>query len=442
MDLLNDYAFTAAAFIFVLGILIFIHELGHHLMAKLLGIRVEAFSLGFGPRLFGFRMGETDYRVSLLPLGGFVKMAGENVVDDLTGAPYEFLSKPRWQRFLVAIAGPAMNLGLAVALMTGLYLVGIEVPRYLSQPPVIGYVAPESAAQQAGLQKGDQILSIDGVETTTWEKTNLQILTNGGKLVPVVYRRDGQRQEELIEIRAVGPSQQGALGIAPALDFKIDQVSEDSPAERAGLRPGDEVVMAELDGQTAQGFYAIQYLVSRQEAGTPIDFTIVRDGQTITKTIAPVPDKNDPERIVIGAAPFVPFETRQYSLAGSVQEAVRRNVEVAGLLFKILGQIVTGDTSIRTLSGPLEIANFSGIAARQGASTLINFMAFISLQLGILNLLPIPILDGGVILLLAIEGLRGRDLSVQVKERILQAGFLFLVLLMSFVIINDITKQF
>ncbi|HSR50900.1 MAG TPA: RIP metalloprotease RseP [Acidobacteriota bacterium] len=441
MELLNDWAFTAAAFIFVLGVLIFIHELGHHLMAKALGIRVEAFSLGFGPRLFGFRMGETDYRVSLLPLGGYVKMAGENVVDELTGAPYEFLSKPRWQRFLVAIAGPAMNIGLAVVLMTGLYLVGINVPEYLSQPAQIGFVAPDSAAEQAGLQKGDVILSVDGVQTPTWERANLQVITNGGKLVPIRYRRDGQVNEELVEIQAVGPSEQGTLGIAPHLDFKVSEVSPGSPADEAGLQSGDEIVQARVGGVTADNFSAIQYMISNQEAGTPIDFTVQRDGQSLEMTIAPYADPEEPRRVVIGAKPVVPTELRQYSLAGSAQEAVRRNVEVAGLLFKILGQIVTGDTSLRTLSGPLEIANFSSMAAREGPSTLINFMAFISLQLGILNLLPIPILDGGVILLLAIEGLRGRDLSVEVKERILQAGFLFLVLLMGFVIINDITKQ-
>ncbi len=421
--------------------MIFIHELGHHLVAKWFGIRVETFSLGFGPRLFGFQMGGTDYRVSLLPLGGFVKMAGEHVTEELTGAPDEFLSRPRWQRFLVAVAGPVMNVGLAIVLLAGHYMVGVRTSAHLDQPPEIGYVAPDSPAARAGIQKGDVILSIDGEPTPTWQDAEIQIAINAdNKGVDMTLERDGLTIDKLvdIEVRSRG---QGFIGVASYLPFVAREVEEGQPAFRAGLQAGDELVEARIGDQVAAGYYEIRQMILDHE-GQDLQFKVRRGEQALDMTIAPQPDQIQDGQVIvrIGVILEIPSITQQYQLVEAFQRSVQQNVRLTLLLFDILGRIISGETPVSQLSGPIEIARFSGAAASQGFTVLIGFMAFISLQLGILNLMPIPVLDGGTIAMLGIEGLMGRDLSLKAKERILQAGLFFLVLLMGFVILNDISK--
>ncbi len=200
MEILDTVGWSLIWVVVVLGVMIFVHELGHYLMAKLLGIRVEVFSLGFGPRLVGFQKGDTDYRISGVPLGGYVKMRGENWDEDLTGSEDEFLSRPKTHRLAVAVAGPFMNIAMAVVLLAGIYMAGIQVPVYLSQPPIIGYVAEKSPADDAGLRQGDRILSVGGTQTPDWESEQLAVATDPGQTVPIEILREGKTFERLVHI--------------------------------------------------------------------------------------------------------------------------------------------------------------------------------------------------------------------------------------------------
>lgn len=436
MELLNSIGLTIIAFVFVLGVMIFVHELGHYLMAKYLGIRVEVFSLGFGPRLFGFRRGPTDYRVSAIPLGGFVKMAGENYDEALTGEPDEFLSRPKLQRFWVAVAGPLMNLGLAVVLLSVNYMVGIQVPAYLYKPAVIGKIEAGSPAAQAGLKLGDKIVAINGKETPTWQSMDFEIGTNPNVALNLAIEREGKRLETKVVTSTTRRMEVGTIGVGPFIPYLISQVTPGSPAEQAGLQPGDRIIQVKSRDQVAFWFYDIPELISSRK-GEPLDFQVERNSQVFSKTIVPI-DMEGKVRIGIEVEPSF---TEKYSFFKAVAKSARQNYEMTLLTFNIVGKIITGRTSLRSMSGPIEIARFSGEAASLGILHLMRLMALISLQLGIFNLLPIPILDGGVIALLALEGLIRRDLSLAAKERIAQIGFIFLIVLMGIVLFNDLSKN-
>jgi regulator of sigma E protease len=421
--------------------MIFVHELGHHLMAKFLGIRVDVFSLGFGPRLFGYRKGDTDYRVSLLPLGGYVRMAGEHYDDDLSGSPEEFLSRPKSHRFAVALAGPVMNIFLAVVLLAANFMVGIRVPAYLSEPAIIGFVAEDSAAEQVGLMVGDRVLSVDGTETSSWEGVQLQIATNPGQTVVLEILRDGETFERVITVEESDSSGIGFIGILPSVENVVTQVDPEGPAGSSDIDAGDRILSVVSPQETADELAAILDLIARSE-GQTLTFTLRRDQDVIQRTVTPVM-MQEKARIGVSIGQFPIQETRleRYGAIESFQRSLERNLQLTSLTLSIVGKLITGQTSLKMMSGPIEIARFSGEAASQGAPALVGFMALISLQLGIFNLFPIPILDGGVIALLLVESLMGRDLSLRTKERIFQVGFIFLILLMSVVILNDISKN-
>jgi regulator of sigma E protease len=438
LEIIGTVGLSIAAFILVLGIMIFIHELGHYLVAKYLGIRVDVFSLGFGPRLFGFRRGETDYRVSVLPLGGYVKMAGEHYEESLTGSKDEFLSRPKSHRFAVAVAGPLMNIGLAIFLIWVMFMIGMEVPSYARQPAVIGKIEQGSPAEAANLRLKDVILSIDGRETPTWRDVELAIAKNPNQPVTLEVEREGRPFSRTITTgvdRETGEI--GVIGIAPFIPYVINRIEPGSPAAEAGLQPGDEIVQVSNAERTAVGFFDIPELIS-QNQGQPLNFEIRRDGEVFHTSIVPVQMN---EHVRIGIEIRSPTHVEQYGPIRALFQSVEHNYRITVLTFEVIGRIVTGRTSMRAMTGPIGIARYSGVAASQGILTLLAFMALISLNLGIFNLLPIPILDGGVIALLAIEAIAGRDLSLRVKERILQIGFLFLILLMGIVIFNDITRH-
>ena len=440
MDLISSVGTSLIAFVFVLGVMIFVHELGHYAVAKFLGIRVEVFSLGFGPRILGFTRGDTDYRVSLLPLGGYVKMAGETYDEELTGSEAEFLSRPKLHRFAVAVAGPVMNIFLAWLLLAVNYTVGVEVAAYRGQPAVIGVVAPDSPAERAGIQLNDRIVSIDGEPTPAWAQVETAIITSPNQTLRLALEReDGSLVEKEVTTTIQGTSELGTIGAGPSFPWSIEGVAPTSPAATADLREGDAILYVDFDGERANGFYEIPSFVEARE-GKPLVFTIRRQGQILEKTIAPV-RMGDGVRIGIKGKQFLKLSIERYGPLEAVVKSFERNVQITALTFYIVGKIVTGRASLKTMSGPIEIARYSGAAASSGLIHLMGFMALISLQLGIFNLFPIPILDGGVIALLAIEGLIGRDISLPVKERIFQVGFIFLVLLMGVVIFNDISKN-
>jgi regulator of sigma E protease len=436
LALINSIGLSIVAFLFVLGVMIFVHELGHHIAAKLLGIRVDVFSLGFGRRLIGFKRGDTDYRISLLPLGGYVKMAGENYDEELTGDPGEFMAHSKTHRFLVAIAGPAMNIILALLLVTANLMVGMPVAKYLRQPAVIGSVEEGSVAEQAGLQPLDTIVAIDGDPIPTWQDLEIGISLSPNQDLVLEVERQGQVLTRNITPALSEGFETGTIGVGPFVPFIITEVESDSPASEAGLRPGDEIVKVTMGNEATVGFHENARVINASE-GSPLRFEVLRDNQVFETTFAAVEME---DRWRIGAA-VENMQLEQYGFLQALEKSFERNLRLTLLTFEVVGRIFTGRTSLRAMSGPIEIARFSGMAMAMGLLQLLNFMALVSLQLGIFNLMPIPILDGGVITLLAIEGLIRRDLSMRVKERIFQVGFVFLILLMGIVIFNDLAKN-
>ncbi len=437
MEIVNDIGRSILAFIFVLGVMIFVHELGHYLMAKLLGIRVDVFSLGFGPRLFGFSRGGTDYRVSILPLGGYVKMAGENYEEELSGSPEEFLSRPKSHRFAVAVAGPLMNILLALVLTWAHFWSGVEVDAFVKQAAVIGKIQPGSPAEKAGLKLQDRIVAVDGESTPTWSELQLAVAKKPNQTVDIAVVRGGQTIHQKVSTSVNKEVGLGTIGVYPAIPYVVESVEPGKPAAKAGLKSGDRIIQVKSKDRTAQDAYDIPPLIASAQ-GKPLQFKVERAGQVFEKEIAPVQIDG---QVRIGISLYRPTQIEKFGVFESVSQSIQHNYQVTLLTFDILGRILTGRASLRTMSGPIEIARFSGLAAKEGAFALLRLMALISLQLGIFNLLPIPILDGGVIALLAIEGVMRRDLSMRVKERIFQIGFIFLIVLMGIIIINDISKH-
>ncbi len=437
MEIVNDIGRSILAFIFVLGVMIFVHELGHYLMAKLLGIRVDVFSLGFGPRLFGFSRGGTDYRVSILPLGGYVKMAGENYEDELSGSPEEFLSRPKLHRFAVAVAGPLMNILLALVLTWAHFWSGVEVDAFVKQAAIIGKIQPGSPAEKSGLKLQDRIVAVDGDPTPTWSELQLAVAKKPNQTVDVTVVRGGQTIHQKISTSVNKELGLGTIGAYPAIPYVVESVEPGTPAAKAGLKSGDRIITVRSKDRTAQDAYDIPPLIASAQ-GKPLQFKVERGSQVFEKEIAPVQIDG---QVRIGISLYRPTQIEKFGVFESLRQSVQHNYQVTLLTFDILGRILTGRASLRTMSGPIEIARFSGLAAKEGAFALLKLMALISLQLGIFNLLPIPILDGGVIALLAIEGVMRRDLSMRVKERIFQIGFIFLIVLMGIIIINDISKH-
>ena len=426
---------TIVAFLFVLGVLIFVHELGHFLAARRLGVRVVTFSLGFGPKLLKIRRGDTEYCVSAVPLGGYVKMAGENPDDPRTGRPDEFLSRTKWERFQILIMGPAMNVLLAIVVMAVVLAQGAEVPIYQDQPPVVGSVTPGSTAAAAGIEPGDRILSVGGEAVDTWEDLFIAVGTRAGRAASVTLLRDGQTRA----VSVTPPSEtrfevDDIIGMLPNTSAIVSSVIAGEPAESAGLKAGD-VVLA-VNGEPMVTRSQLIAAISRN-GGREIDLTIKRGDQQLHIRVTP---EQRGDRGMLGVYVTEPTRRLDPSALEAIQMSVERNIEFSGLIFRTLGGLFVGTTSPRQLMGPVAIAQLSGESAEAGWIALFTLMASISLNLGLLNLLPIPVLDGGHILIMAVEGIARRDFSMAVKEKMLLAGFVVLMVLMVTVIYNDLTR--
>ena len=424
----------------LIGIMILVHELGHFMAARYFDVRVEAFSFGFGPRLFGFRKGETDYRVSAILFGGYVKMAGEQPGDEGMDDPRGFLAKPRWQRLIIAAAGPFMNIVLAVGLLTGLYMVKYQKISSADLKPLVGHVMPDSPAGKAGVRDGDLIVKFDEKVNPTWEDIDLKEVASAYQPIPVTVLRNGQRIDTTVTPTLDERSGVGYAGWSSRGDIQLGTISSGLPASQAGLKKGDLIKKA--NGQEIHSTIRFHEII-RNSGGKPVVLELMRAGKPMTIEVHPVFTKLDgPERWVIGAYVEQRFklETTRLPLQDALRESVRQNVKGASLIYSFLTGIIERRMSARNLDGPIRIAQLSGEAAREGPAAFIMLMSMVSLNLAIFNLLPIPILDGGVIMLLLIEMLMRRDMSLGVKEAVFKLGFVFIMVLVAFVIYNDISK--
>jgi regulator of sigma E protease len=412
-------------FLVLIGVMILLHELGHYLVGRFFDVKIDAFSIGFGPRLFGFRRGETDFKVCLIPFGGYVKFAGEQPGDEQASDPRALPSKPRWQRLCITFAGPATNIILAVALLTGLYMV--QYPKIPMPPsPIVGYVAPDAAAARAGIREGDKVVEIDGVMDPTWETVAVREIASAKRPMDVWVVRDGQRLN--FSVTPVYDDKQH-IGYAGWMQATAVQVGgyccNIDVAQQAGLKKGDTFVS--VGGQPIRS--SMRLLEALADAkGAPVDLAYAREGKEYHTTVAPVWDQTA-KAWRIGAALESPVESW------------RQNVQSTKLIYQFLQGIIERRMSAKSLEGPIRIAQLSGQAAREGAVVYIGLMAAVSLNLAIFNLLPIPILDGGVMLMLLIEMLLRRDLSLRIKEAIVRVGFVFLMMVVVFVLYNDIAKM-
>jgi regulator of sigma E protease len=426
---------NAFAFVVVLGVMIFFHEFGHFITAKGFGMRVFIFSFGFGRRLFGFKWGDTDCRVSLIPLGGYVKLEGEpddRLSEDTSarGDGRDFTSRPRWQRFIVYVAGPVMNGVLTVGVLSFLYMAGFQVDAALYDRPVVGVVEPGSPAESVGLQPGDEILSVDGQPVSSWEEAHYAILVRPGTDVRLRFGRQGEVQEATVRTGTTSVDKVGTLGVHPLV--RIGAVAEKSPAEEAGLRPDDAIVG--IDGKPVRSFGDIPPLVVAG-AGRALALQVYRGGRMLEIPVTPR-DKGAGPQVGIGPKTVV----KKFGPVRAVREAFAWTVSMTRQTFDVLGRLVTGRISPKTMMGPLGIAQASGDAARGGLAPLAYLVAVISLQVGILNLLPLPPLDGGHLAILAGEGVARRDFSEQVKVWIMNAGAMVLFLLIGLVLYSDLSK--
>lgn len=423
------------SFAFVLGVLIFVHELGHFMMARRIGVRVLTFSLGFGPKLLSVRRGDTEYCLSAIPLGGYVKMAGESPDEARSGAADEFMSKTKWQRFQVLVMGPVMNLALALVVMAVVLYQGAQVPAFEQEPVVVGSLAEQSVARAAGVQPGDRIVSVDGQTVGTWEQFQMAVVGKAKRQVSFAIDRGGRPVEVSMVPSAQGKYEFGDVGILPVMHPQIVAVTHDSAAAESGLQSGDVVLGAA--GEAGVSRERLVEIIKAHE-GQAMVLDIRRGGSPVQLTVTP---RKVGGTVIIGAQ-LSAWEQRTIDPGPfeAVKMSAVQNWTWSKMIVQTLAGLFTHSTSVKQLMGPVAIADLSGTAASQGWVSLFGLMAMISLNLGLLNLMPIPVLDGGHIAILAMEGVSRRDFSIKVKEKMLLAGFVLLLALMVTVIYNDLTR--
>ena len=446
------------AFIVVLGVLIFFHELGHFIVARLFGVGVEKFSLGFGPRLVGRKVGITDYRISAIPLGGYVKMVGEepDAKIDPADIPLSFTHKSVGKRMLIVAAGPVFNIILAILIFFAFFsITGIEDIK-----PVIRSVEKNSVGDQAGLRDNDRIVRIDNQKVDSWYEINQIVAASEGKTLNFEVIRNQE-----VYITDITPKlKQGKdifndetsffdIGISGYATLKaiIGGVSDGFPVDLAGLKKDDRIVS--INDTPIEDWMEMQTIISSSK-GKKLSIGIDRNGDNLTVEIIPklITEKNllgeKVERFIIGisAPPFtVPEEDQMIKRLNpikAVKESVGRTYFIAVLTVKGVAKMIDGSIPKDNLGGPIMIAQLAGEQAKRGIDQLIQFIAFISINLAMINLLPIPVLDGGHLLFFGLEAVRGKPVNIRVREIAQQAGMFVLIMLMIFVFYNDITRLF
>jgi len=420
----------------VLGIIVLVHELGHYIAARLVGVRVETFSFGFGKRLFGKKIGDTDVRVSLIPLGGYVKMAGEEDYENRDPKPDEFVGKNRAQKILILFMGPFMNFLLAFIILTIINISGVEIEKYRSEAPVIGYVRAESPAEEAGIQKGDLILSVAGKTIKDWQDLDLTIGSNPNEDLPVVYQRNGEKKETSMRVGVLAQDNMNPAGLYWGFQTVIQSLDSGKPAEKAGMKSGD-IVLA-ING-TDVTFFDIKDIIASSE-DKPLLFKLQRGEEIVELSV--VPEKVGEElKIGVGMLAYAPSFKTNLGFISGVKRGASEMVRMTSLTIMAFKKLFTGKINPKHLSGPIDIAKVSQQAMESGPSSFFILIAFLSLHIGLINLFPIPVLDGGHLMIYSIESIIRRDFSPRVKVALMNLGLFFIVILMAFAILNDIAKN-
>ncbi len=436
---------TILGIVLVLGLMILVHELGHFIVARVFGVRVDVFSIGFGPRLFGWKRGATDYRVSALPFGGYVRMAGQDLseVDSAdvapTGAPDELMSKPRWQRALISVAGPTVNLIMPLLLLSGFFWIkGLPYPSYLDKPPVIAVMKANDPLAKAGVAVGDRITAVNGIATPTWEKLEEAF----GELRPessyrVTVEHPGTTRE--VEVSGKELIQADAPGHYPLVVPVVTQPIRGMGAQRAGMKRGDLIVS--VNGAKITSWMEFKDMIL-SSSGSPLVTVVQRNGQLVTLKLEPqaIVGEDGKSNFRLGVGAEESWSYKKMTLNTAVENASVSTWYGLKQMLGMVGRLFSGRQSVKLLLGPVGIIDQAGQAVQEGSYAVVNLMAIISLNLGVLNLLPIPILDGGNILLLALEGIRRRDFSLAFKERFVQVGLVFLLVLFGYVMYNDVAR--
>ncbi len=430
---------TFVSFIVVLGILIFIHELGHFSVAKLSGVGVEKFSLGFGPKLLGVRYGETEYRLSVLPLGGYVKMVGESPGEDVTDKERSrsFQDKSVFVRSLIVVAGPVMNLVLASMLFPLIYMIGVQAPAFLEQRVKVGFVAPESPAYSVGIRRGDEIQAVNGKRIENWEEYLSAVALYPEKDIDMSVSRANFVFHATLKPAPEITERAGYSGLYPEMEPVIGEVSQGYPAKEAGIQGGDRIIS--IDKRPIRHWAELEDIIHKN--GGKKVFVIERNGENLTLEVAPKYNE-ELKMYLVGITRQESYVHRSYGFFESVEKGASTSVAMTGQLFLVIKGLVTGEYSLKALGGPIMIAKVAGKAAKTGATELLSLVAFLSLQLGIINLFPIPVLDGGHLLFFCIESVKGSPLSERFLSVAQQVGMVFLIALMALVTYNDLFRIF
>lgn len=437
---------TLFAGIVMLGILVFVHELGHFAVAKMAGVKVLKFSLGFGPRLYSRQWGETEYMICAIPLGGYVQMLGEGSGEagengELTEAEKarSFADKPVLQRTAIVAAGPVMNLVLPFLILPLAYLVGVNMPAYLDQPACIGYVVPESEGAKAGFVANDCILSINGDPMNAWTDTNRALIEHVGTRLDVEVERGGERQ--VVSLTPGDGALEGlqSIGLLPPQSAVIGSLAPGMPAVKAGLQVGDRI--RSIGGEPIESWYDLKRVI-QATGGAAVPFVVERGGAELSFDIQPVKDDANGDSYLIGIAPEQESVFKRFGLIEAVKAGADRTIELIELTLTFIQKLFTGHVSTKNIGGPITVVQIAGQAAQTDLSAILSVLAFLSIQLGILNLLPIPILDGGHLLFNLVELVFRRPVSLRTREIAQQVGLVLLVLLMVLAFYNDIMRLF
>jgi regulator of sigma E protease len=437
---------TIIAGIVMLGILVFVHELGHFAVAKLAGVKVLKFSLGFGPRLVSRQWGDTEYMICAVPLGGYVQMLGEGGGENGEDAPLSeeerkrsFSAQSVSRRTAIIAAGPAMNLILPFLILPVAFMVGVNMPSYLDEPPCVGYVVPDSEGKEAGFQNDDCILAINNDQVTSWMHANTRLISHAGSPLEFTVARNGQAAAVTMTPEDGGLEGLQSLGLLPPQEAVIGGTAPGMPAQDAGMEIGDRIVA--IGDTPIESWYDLRRVI-QGTGGHPQDFIVERDGRLVTLTIKPVRQDVNGSEYLIGIAPMQETVFKRFGPIAAVRAGAERTVELVSLTLVFIQKMIAGHVSTKSIGGPITVVQIAGQAAQTDLAAILTILAFLSIQLGILNLLPIPILDGGHLFFNLYELVFRRPLSLRAREAAQQIGLILIIMLMILAFYNDIMRIF